>query len=110
MDLMLVLPHCGSVERAVRLAEQTKQGRHKKDRGALFNIARCYAQCAAASQSPARERYQELSLESLRNALTAGLKDSASLEFEPDLDPLRKLEPFKAILNKLKSTPIAKAK
>ncbi len=108
MDLMLVLPHCGAVDRATRAAEELRQGPRKKDRGVLFNIARCYAQCAATGQSPAR--YEELALENLRLAVAAGLKDSTSLELEPDLDPLRTLEPFKAILTQLKSTPIAKAK
>jgi eukaryotic-like serine/threonine-protein kinase len=109
MDLMLVLPHCGQVERGARIAEELKQGPPKKDRGVLFNIARCYAQCMAASSGLARERFQEQSLNSLKESLAAGLKDSTSLEVEPDLDPLRGLAQFKAIVDRLKSTPVANA-
>ncbi len=109
MDLMLVLAHTGAIERATRLAEESEQGPRKQDRGVLFNIARCYALCAAASVGAARQKYEELALASLRSAVTAGLKDSTSLEVEPDLDSLRTLEPFKAILISLNSRPGTKA-
>jgi hypothetical protein len=107
---MLVLPHCGEIDRAARIAEDLKQGTLKQDRGVHFNFARCYAQCMTASTGPARQRYQELSLESLHDALAAGLKDSTSLEAEPDLDPIRTLAQFKVILERLKAAPVANAK
>ena len=37
MDLMLVLPHCGGVERAARLAEELSQGPRKGDRAKCFS-------------------------------------------------------------------------
>jgi serine/threonine protein kinase len=109
MDLMLVLPHCGQVERAEGIAAELRQGPRKQDRGVLFSIARCYAQCMAESTGGTRQRFGDLCLDSLNDALAAGLKDSTSLEVEPDLEPVRKLAQFKVLLDRLKTTPVANA-
>ena len=109
IDLMLVLPHCGEVDRGASLAEVVKQGARKRDRGVHFNLARCYGQCAAASEGAVRGRYQDQSLASLKDALAAGLKDLTLLEVEPDLDPIRALPPFQAIVDELKVSQMLKS-
>jgi serine/threonine-protein kinase len=103
MELILVLPRCGQ---HVRAAEEAAKFLNSStaDREVLYEVAQCYAQCAAAvSDAPelARE-YRDKASEALTRALAQGFKDLVILETEPDLDALRDQPTFQALLATLK--------
>jgi serine/threonine-protein kinase len=106
MDLMLVLPHCGKQEEASHLAEQLQTGR-EKDRELLFNMGRCYTQCAVAvgSDSNLRRQYEQKALGALQAAVDQGYTDVMMLEKEPELDPVRGRPEFKSLLARVKTGP-----
>jgi tetratricopeptide (TPR) repeat protein len=103
MDLMLVLPHCGKQEPAAQLAETLRTGK-ENDRELLLMIARCYAQCAAATsgESPLRAQYELKAVQALQAAVAEGYSDVMTLEAHPDLDPLRGRPEFKKFLEEVK--------
>jgi tetratricopeptide (TPR) repeat protein/tRNA A-37 threonylcarbamoyl transferase component Bud32 len=103
MDLMLVLPHCGKHEEAVRLAETLRTDK-ENDRELLLMIARCYAQCARATSgdSPLRAQYELKAVQAVQAAVAQGYSDVMTLEAAPDLDPVRDRPQFKKLLDEVK--------
>jgi serine/threonine protein kinase len=99
MELMLALAHCGEHARAAAIAEKYHQG-ESPDNELLIDVSRCYAQCsaAAAGDGDLQKRYAEAAVVALRAAVAQDYRDAIYLESEPDLDPLRDRDDFKAIL------------
>ena len=112
MDLMLVSPHCGRYEEAAKLAESLRVGR-EKDREFLIDIAKCYAQCAAAAGNDGilRSKYEQAALAAMEAVVGQEYKDILTLETSPDLDPIRSNPQFMKLLQDVKdrSTAVTKA-
>jgi serine/threonine-protein kinase len=100
MELMLVLAHCGEVERATAIAAKTRQT-PLPDNELLIDVARCYAVCAAGSQNPPGAVYKTRALEALNLAVANGYRDRVYLESEWDLSSLRDLPDFGKLLDRL---------
>lgn len=100
MELMMVLAHCGEHARAAALAEKVLKETAKDDNELLLDVARTYAQCAAADDADAalRQQYLTRAEEALQAAVKHGFKDVVELETQPDLAPLRGEAAFKKVL------------
>lgn len=103
MELMLVLPRCGKTAQAAALADKALSS-PGVDSEALVELAQILAQCSATApdQSEPRPSYADRALDALQQAVAKGFKDVVVLETEPDLDALRPLPGFQALLAKLK--------
>ena len=101
MELMLALAHCGEHARAAQIAAEVRAGK-SKDRELLFEVARCYAQCAAAAAADNKlgETYADQAVEALSEAVAQGYHDVVAFETEPDLDPVRGHAGYEALLAK----------
>jgi eukaryotic-like serine/threonine-protein kinase len=66
----------------------------------LFDVARDLARCAAKAKG--QVRYANEAIDTLRQAIAHGFKDRASLEREPDLEPLRSRDDFQSLLRDLR--------
>src|SRR3954451_24781756 len=95
MELMLALAHCGEHARAAGIAAGLEKT-VKPDAEFLIDIARCYAQCAAASpgDEALRGRYTAEAIRAAEAAVKQGYRDTVYLTAEPDLDPLQAQERF----------------
>ena len=109
MELMLALAHCGQPQQAAELAEKYRQSQ-AADNELLLDVARTYAQCAAAVMDMPEEtdRYAGLALDAIRAAIEQGYKDSVYLDREVDFDPLRTRPEFKSLLERLQTEPVEK--
>ncbi len=136
-ELMLALTHCGGVVEAARIADQLQHEPAKwelilsllrttdqaqaavlverlfhgtpRDAALYFDLARCYAQCAAADAG-ANSLYTNKALAALREAVRLGFNDSVNLATEPDLEPIRKAPGFQSLLTRrvtVQATPAA---
>jgi tetratricopeptide (TPR) repeat protein len=103
-ELMVVLPHCGQHQRAAEMADAMWTGQ-AVDRALLFEIACCYAQCAAAAAPDAAlsRGYTDKAIQALGEAVRHGYKDTVMLETDPDLEPVRTLAGFQELLKQLRS-------
>lgn len=102
MELMLALAHCGEHQRAAQIAEAVRTG--KKDRELLFEVTRCYAQCAAAAAPADKQQadaYIDQAIDALGEAVTEGYSDVVAFQTEPDLDPIRGHAGYEALSAKL---------
>jgi tetratricopeptide (TPR) repeat protein len=97
MELMLPLAHCGKNTEAAAIAAKLLAG--VTDGELLIDVARCYAQCAAASSDEAtRQRYATDAIQTIEKSVKQGYRDVVYLSTEVDLDPLRPLEGFGQLL------------
>ncbi len=102
MELMLALAHCKQHVRAAEMAATYRQ-KPEADNELLLDVARAYAQCAAAVSEPAEAAgYCEQAVEAITAALANGYKDAVYLEMEPDYEPLRSHPKFKELLAQLR--------
>ena len=76
------------------------RGRVARDPEAILEVARCYAQCAAAvpDEPGPRGRYEALAVQMLGEAVALGYRDVVSVELDPELEPLRSLAGFQELL------------
>jgi tetratricopeptide (TPR) repeat protein len=87
---------------------------------ALFDVARCYAVCAAAvvqgragnslttEEEAVRVQYVQRALETLAEAVRRGYKDPWLLEGHPDFQAIRGEESFRNLVDKLKAQTAAR--
>ncbi len=102
MELMLALAHCGNHTRAAEIAETIRAG--KSDPELLFEVARCYAQCAAAvrvADAPKADTYAAQAIQALGEAIDDGYGDKVAFRTDPDLDPIRGLAGYEALAPRL---------
>src|SRR5262249_45967765 len=99
MELMLVLAHCGECEKAAGIATDLEK-KVKPDAEFLIDLARTYAQCAAADGKLA-SRYTAEALRVLRAAVALGYRDQAYLKLEVDLDPIRSSPEFTRLVEQI---------
>ena len=100
MELMEQLAHVGQIDKAVGIIQQLSAV-PVQDNEMLLQIPRCYAQCARNapdSQAARKEDFLLKAVESLRAAVANGFRDSVTLQTEPDLDPLRARNDFRALV------------
>jgi tetratricopeptide (TPR) repeat protein/tRNA A-37 threonylcarbamoyl transferase component Bud32 len=100
MELMEQLAHVGQIDKAVGIIQQLSAV-PVQDNELRLQIARCYAQCARNapdSQAARKEDFLLKAVESLRAAVANGFRDSVTLQTEPDLDPLRARNDFRALV------------
>jgi hypothetical protein len=107
VELMLALPHCGEHARAAAIADKLRTG--APDAEILCEVARGYALCARSAGGDAKLSggYAAKALDALREAAGRGYKDAVSIETDPDLDAIRSLPGYAAVLDQL--NPGAKA-
>ena len=113
MELMLVLAHCGKHTEAAAIATKLLGG--VTDGELLIDVARCYAQCAAAvkGDESLRERYFKEAMQAIERACKQGYRDVVYLGTEVDFDPLRTQEGFRQILESIRrnaGSPVADGK
>lgn len=103
-DLMLILARNGKHEKAAALAVKLTSGA-EKNRMALLDLARAYAQCStqAPASSDLRKKYEDSALNALENAAKNGLREVVFFEM-PDLDPIRDKAQFKALQEEAKKS------
>jgi tetratricopeptide (TPR) repeat protein len=103
MKLIVPLARCGEHRRAAEVAERLRAGK-AADTELLFEVACGYALCseAAPDDPELRRRYAERAVGALEEADAKGYKDVASIETDPDLDPIRELPGYKALLEKIR--------
>src|SRR5262249_53717169 len=101
MKLIAGLARCGQHQRAAEIAEKLRAG--TADSELLFEAACGYALCAAAvpGEPGLRRSYTDQALGALQEAVTKGYKDAVWIETDPDLDPIRGLPAYKALMAKL---------
>jgi tetratricopeptide (TPR) repeat protein/tRNA A-37 threonylcarbamoyl transferase component Bud32 len=100
MELMEQLAHVGQIDKAVAIIGQLSAV-PVQDNELRVEIARCYAQSArtaTGSQAARKEEFLLAAMESLRAAVANGFRDPVTLETEPDLDPLRTRNDFRALV------------
>jgi WD40 repeat protein len=91
-------------------AVEKLRGMTPKTSGDFYDIACCYALCAAGAvkekseptdvEQAEQKRLRDLALASLRDSIAAGYEDFAHMQKDPDLAPLRDLPEFKALFPK----------
>lgn len=112
MELMLPLAHCGKQAEASTIA--TKLLGAEPDRELLIDVARCYAQCAAASADETiRKKFTTDAVQSVAKAVNQGYRDIVYLSTDVDLDPLRGQDDFTLLLETIRrgrGTPIENKK
>jgi tetratricopeptide (TPR) repeat protein len=109
IELMLSLAHCKYHEGAARLAAHYRH-QADSDNELLLEIARTYAQCAAASEDAAQgQRYRQQAIEAITAAVDRGYKDAVYLESEVDFDPLQSDESFQALIARVRQALSATA-
>jgi serine/threonine-protein kinase len=102
MELMLALARTGADSRAIEIAEEVRAG--SKDPELLCEVARCYAQCAAAlraSDVPRAEAYADRAIAALAEAIDEGYSDRVAFDTDPDLDPIRDLPGYRALSGRI---------
>jgi tetratricopeptide (TPR) repeat protein/tRNA A-37 threonylcarbamoyl transferase component Bud32 len=107
MELMLTQAQVGQVDAALATADRLAVG-PKVDSELRMDLARCYAIASRTLPEREAERAETLrvkAMEALRAAVKDGYRDRGYLEGEPDFEPLRGREDFKALLAEI---PIAK--
>jgi len=99
MELMLALAHCGEHANAVEMATDLEET-IKPDAEFLIDLARTYAQCAAAAggDTNLRSQYTAEAMRALRSAVARGYRDQMYLKLEVDLDPIRGEPEFVGVL------------
>jgi serine/threonine-protein kinase len=102
-ELMLVLAHCGDHARAAGIAAELGKT-IKPDAEFLIDVARCYAQCAAATPADdaLRSRYTQAAIQAVETAAKLGYRDIVYLTTEVDFDPLRKQGGFGQVLDAIR--------
>jgi hypothetical protein len=102
MELMLALAHCKQHVRAAEMAAAFRQ-KPEVDNELLLDVARAYAQCAAAAGEDSQaETYLQQAYAAVAAAVDEGYKDAVYLEAEVDFDPLRTHEGFQALVARLR--------
>ncbi len=101
MELMLPLAHCGKHTEAAAIATKLLSG--MTDGELLVDVARCYAQCAAAtSDETLRNHYMTDAIQAISNAVKHGYRDVVYLSTEVDFDSLRATEGFRSLLEEIR--------
>jgi tRNA A-37 threonylcarbamoyl transferase component Bud32/tetratricopeptide (TPR) repeat protein len=103
-ELMLALAHAGDTRGAIELADGFSAGPNV-DRELRTDLARGYAQIAAATPADQAERVQTAlvkSVDAVRIAIKEGFRDRVYLETEPDLLPIRDRNDFKQLLDEIR--------
>jgi hypothetical protein len=100
--------HAAAADAAEQLSELASG-----DAEALFDTARCFALCAEALvreaadasvevEQPLGREYQRRALDALQRATERGLRDWQRMETDPDLESLRQLPEYRALIEGLK--------
>jgi len=109
IDRMIALARCGRHDEAAAAARQV-QAEYAREPRALVQVACCLALCAPAvvhgkkgedvtdSDRRQQEEYAAQAVEALRQAKALGYADVKNLASEPDLDPLRERDDFRALV------------
>ena len=100
VELMHALAHTGEVARASEIGDRLSAGPNV-DREMRVEVARGYAQIARNTPPNSDEKVETAkvkAIESIRSAVKQGYRDHVWLETEPDLEPIRGRDDFKALL------------
>jgi tetratricopeptide (TPR) repeat protein len=103
VDLMVALARCGEHAEAARIARALVETAPKNEQ--LYFQAACgfaLAAGAAAADAALARRYTESAVDCLRKGKQRGWADVATLEIDPDLEPIRKDPAFLALLGELR--------
>ena len=102
-DLMLAFARCGLHAEAAKIAHALMATAPQNEQ--LYFQAACgyavAASCVAAEAALTRQ-YTALAIDCLRKGKQAGWNDRQTLEFDPDLEPIRKDPEFRALLEEFK--------
>jgi serine/threonine-protein kinase len=100
-ELMLAQARVGQHGAASKIAGRLRQ-RASRSPEVLFAIACGYALCSqmATEDETLREQYRDSAIEVLGQALSLGYRDAAALRLDPNLETLRQLERFQALVRK----------
>jgi tetratricopeptide (TPR) repeat protein len=104
-ELMLALAHTNQIKRALELADRFSAGPNV-DREQRIFLAACYAQVGRATPPDKAEQIQTAlvkAVDAVRIAVRDGFRDRVYLETEPDLEPIRDRDDFKALLAAMSS-------
>jgi serine/threonine-protein kinase len=106
-ELMLSLARCGEHRRATDIARRLRE-QFPDESGHLYDVACCYAICAgpATADDKAQAAYLGLALDVLGQAVTRGYRDTGNMATDPDLDAVRDQPRAKALLEKLRASPL----
>lgn len=101
--LMLALARCGDHAGAAKMAEELV-ATPPRDEGVYVQAACGFALAAGAASSDAGlvKRYTEKAIGCLREARKRGWGDVKSLEIDTDLEPIRDVPAFKALLDEFR--------
>lgn len=109
MELMLVLAHCSEHTRAAEMAAKFRASSNP-DNELLLDVARTFAQCAAASDQQVADDFAAKALEAIDAAINQGYKDHVYIEREPDFEPLRDRPEMQALLDRIARSPSGEPK
>jgi len=100
IELLLIRARTGSPEIAAANAIRIEE-RPNLDREVLVELAQCYSQMATRLKDDAgrRAQYLDRALELLRRAVAKGYTDAVLLATEPDLEAIREVPGFGALLS-----------
>ncbi len=103
VDLMVALARCGEHAEAAKIAEHLVSS-PPNDEYLYFQAACGYALAseAAAGNESLVNRYKSAALDCLRQGKKHGWNDPATLEIDPDLEPIRKDPRFQGLIEEFK--------
>ncbi len=98
LDLMLALGRCGEHAEAAKIAEMLVISPPKDEELYFFSACGYALAAGTASDDALAHQYTGKALECIRKAKERGWADVASLESDPDLEPIRRDPAFQALL------------
>jgi serine/threonine protein kinase len=116
-DYLATLARCGDYQKAAEMARRLRE-HSDKDANSLLDVACCFAICSgvvapnqrAADLTPEQRQlradFAGQAIEALQTAVGLGYRDVYNLETEPDLDAVREVPEFKALLDQLRRAAV----